>query len=338
MTISATCPDVSPDERVDALLLVADIGGTHARFALVDTDRMELSHAKTVTTDDFGGILEATSEYLSHLPKSLPTRACIAVACPARGDQISLTNNHWSFSVEWLRRSLNMRALTVVNDFKALAAGVLVLDADEYVQIGPGRARGARPMTVIGAGTGLGVATVVREGDRPIILDGEAGHIGFAPRDRREIRILEILTEQYGRVSMERLLSGDGIVNLYRALSVIEGQAAENHAAADIVDRARRGACPLSRATVDLFSSLLGSFAGDLALTMGSEGGVYIGGGIVPRLGSLFRTERFRASFEAKGRLSYLLRDIPSFLITSQQAALWGAAALVSADTDRPVG
>ena len=335
MTITASNPDISQLVETERHLLVADIGGTNARFAVVDTDKMELSHAETVATQDYRGILDAASQYLSRLSGPPPARSCIAVACPAREDQVSLTNNHWSFSVEGLCRSLKLRQLIVVNDFKALAAGVLLLKADEYVQIGSGEPQAQRPITVIGAGTGLGVATITREGNRSTIIDGEGGHVGFAPRDHREVRILEILARQFDRVSMERLLSGDGIVNLYRALSEINGYVPESHTAADIVGQTRAGACSVCSATVKLFSSLLGGFAGDAALSMGSEGGIYIGGGIVPRMGDVFDREGFRKGFEAKGRMSYLLRSIPSFLITSDQAALWGAACLVMTEVDQ---
>jgi glucokinase len=313
-------------------LLVADIGGTNARFALVVSGEKRLSQFITLPTSDYSGIVPAACEYLDRISGERPSRACIAVACPVWGDTVSLTNNDWSFSVEEVRQTLELEQLMVVNDFKAMAAGVPLLATDERFQIGNGLPMPGRPISVIGPGTGLGVATVVRDGGRRIVLDGEGGHVGFAPGNEREIEILRLLSRQFGRVSTERILSGDGMATLYRTLARIDGVEAPALAAADIIERAKSGSCPRCVETIGVFCAALGSFAGDTAMTLSSQGGVFIGGGIVPRIVELLEQSPFRERFESKGRTSSFIRNVPTYLIISNHTALTGAASLVLDD------
>lgn len=313
-------------------LLVADIGGTNARFALAVSGENRLSRFVTLPASGYSGLIPAAREYLDGIPGEAPSRACIAVACPVLGDTVSLTNNDWSFSVEEVRRTLKLKQLMVVNDFKALAAGVPLLATDERVQIGKGSPVPGRPISVIGPGTGLGVATVVPDGGRHILLDGEGGHVGFAPGNEREIEILRLLSRRFGRVSTERILSGDGMATLYRALAEIDGAEAPALAAADIIERAKSGSCSRCLETIGVFCAALGSFAGDTAMTLSSRGGVFIGGGIVPRIVELLDRSPFRERFESKGRTSSFVGNMPTYLITSDHTALTGAASLLLDD------
>lgn len=309
-------------------MLVADIGGTNARFAVAGSDGRLLGAPVVYSTGDFDGLVPAARAFLGGLSGEPPRRACIAVACPVVGDAVSLTNNTWSFSISTARAALGFEQLTVVNDFKALAAGVPGLGGDEWIKIGGGDARAGFPLSVIGPGTGFGVATVVPTDGGHVIVEGEGGHVGFAPGNPREIDILKILARRHGRVSMERLLSGNGLKSIYGALAEIDGIAAEPLGSSDIVARAKAGNCAACAGAVDQFCSTLGAFAGDVAMTMNSRGGVFIGGGIVPRIAGLLVNSPFRARFEAKGRISAFVRDIPAFLITADDVALRGAAAL----------
>lgn len=289
----------------------------------------ELIDVRVLATAEHTDLAGAAAAYLKdHIHK--PTRSCVAVAGPVRDDAINLTNARWAFSVAETRAALELEQLTIVNDFRALAAGVLLLSSEDRTQIGPGTVKSRRPVSVIGPGTGLGVATICRGDSAPVIVDGEGGHVGFAPSDAAEIGILDVLTRTHGRVSMERLLSGAGIVNMYLALAELRGTDAARLTAPQIVECARLKACDLCAATVQTFVSILGSFAGDIALLMNSEGGVFIGGGIVPHFGDLFDIDLFRRRFEDKGRMSPLVRTIPTFLVTYDHVALRGAGHLLS--------
>lgn len=311
-------------------ILVADIGGTNARFALATSGGHELSQSMSLPTAEYPGLIEAVRAYLDQIVGNRPSSACIAVACPVWGDAIFLTNNHWSFSVEEVRQTFALERLLVVNDFRVLAAGVPFLAADEKIQIGHGDPVLGRPVSVIGPGTGLGVATIVLHDGSNVVIDGEGGHVGFAPGNEREIEILRVLSRQYGRVSTERILSGYGLVALHKALGEIDGAGpGPDLQAADIVERAKSKSCARSMESINIFFGILGSFAGDTALTMSSQGGVYIGGGIVPRMSDLLERSPFRERFEAKGRISSFIKNVPTYLITADYVALAGAASLM---------
>lgn len=309
--------------------LVADIGGTHARFALVDRGGSVPIHERTMKTGSFPGIVDAIRHYLEDLPGPAPREACIAVACPVSGDAISLTNNDWTFSITETRKALGLTELRVVNDFKALAAAVPGLAPDERFQIGDGDPLADHPASILGPGTGFGVATVTPTNTGYTVLAGEGGHVGFAPANEREMEVLRILSKRYDRVSIERILSGPGISVLHTSLAVIDGASSPELETPIIIERAVEGSCARCRDTIDMFCGIFGSFAGDIALTTGSRGGVYIGGGITPRIVSILEQSPFRSRFEAKGRMSPFVTDIPTYLITATNAALRGAAMLL---------
>ncbi len=309
--------------------LIADIGGTNARFARVDAHR-RLYAEQTLTCADFAGLTAAATAYLQATGGPRPTRAAIAVATPIAGDWIQFTNSHWSFSTEAARRDLGLEQLLILNDFTAMALSLPLLTLDERRAVGGGQAVAHAPIALIGPGTGLGVSGLVWSGEHWIPLQTEGGHVTFSPVDEREWAISRILQRRFGHVSPERLLAGPGWVDVYIALAELEGWPAEDLTPAEITRRALAGTCLHCRDVQELFCAALGTAAGNLAITLGARGGVYIGGGIVPRLGDFFDRSTFRSRFEAKGRFSTYLAAIPTWVITAANPALRGVAAALT--------
>jgi glucokinase len=313
------------------LRLLADIGGTNARFALHGEGRFDC--IEVLSCAGHASLGEAMGAYLARagqrgFPVEAIAHAAIAIANPVDGDRISMTNHHWTFSTAALRDERRLSTLLVVNDFAALAMALPHLQPSQRERVGGGEELSGRPLGLIGPGTGLGVAGLVPAGDGWIALPGEGGHASFAPCTRDEWIILEALQAEHGHVSAERLLSGAGIEAIHRVLS------GERLSAADITGRALDGRSNACLRSVEAFCGILGSVAGNVALTLGATGGMYIGGGIVPRLGRLFAQSPFRRCFENKGRLSSYLARIPTWVITEPYPALQGVAALLSAHID----
>lgn len=319
---------------MNAFRLLADIGGTNARFAL-QAPGGGFADIEVLACRDYDHVKDAVAAYLARAAaRGLRTdgirHAALAIANPVEGDVVSMTNHHWRFSIAGLREACGFGTLLVVNDFAALAQALPHLDAAGRERIGGAdtTAVEGRPIGLVGPGTGLGVSGIVPAGGgRWIALAGEGGHASFAPVTRDEMRILDALWDEHGHVSAERLLSGPGLEAIHRVL------AGEQLTAAGITARALDGSCAACRATVDAFCAILGSVAGNVALTLGATGGMYIGGGIVPRLGPLFHASAFRARFEGKGRLQGYLARIPTYLVTEPYSALRGVAALLDAAT-----
>ncbi|CAH0315998.1 Glucokinase [Massilia sp. Bi118] len=310
------------------LRLLADIGGTNARFALQQAGSAGFADIEVLACSDYPAIGDAVRAYLGKaaargLAAEGVKRAAIAIANPVEGDEVSMTNHCWRFSISALKAELGLDALLVVNDFAALAMSLPHLKAEQRERIGGGVEQANKPIGLIGPGTGLGVSGVVPCGGRWTALAGEGGHVSFAPVTKQEMKILQALWEEYGHVSAERLLSGLGLELIHRAL------AGQRLSAPEITARALDGSSIACRETVETFCAVLGSVAGNVALTLGATGGMYIGGGIVPRLGSLFTGSRFRERFEGKGRLSGYLARIPTWLITEEYPALRGVAAML---------
>jgi glucokinase len=314
--------------------LLADIGGTNARFAL-ETAPRQFEGIAVYSCADYASLRVAMQTYLASavakaVHPGIVRHAAIAIANPVDGDAVRMTNHHWSFSIAALRDDLGLERILVVNDFTALAMALPHLSAAQRVQIGPGAPQEGKPIGLIGPGTGLGVSGLIPVGERWIPLASEGGHATFAPGNEVEAGILQFLWREYGHVSAERLLSGTGLELIYRALS------GQTLGAADITRRALDGTCADCAKTVECFCSVLGTVAGNVALTLGATGGVYIGGGIVPRLGELFSQSPFRTRFEAKGRLSGYLARIPTYLITEEYPAFLGVSALLAEDMPWP--
>jgi glucokinase len=306
--------------------LVADVGGTNARFALVD-ESGHIRFPRSFLCREYGSLDAIVAEYLNSVAgRKRPPRAAIAVAGPVVDGEIEFTNLDWRVSEVDLLATFEFEAVSLINDFAAQALAAPRLDKEDLRPIGP-KLRGAdyAPLVVLGAGSGFGVAGVARSerGDMPIATEG--GHAGFAPVDETEAKIWKRLLAKYGRVSIERLLSGPGLYDIYLALGDIEGQAPEVPDEKMVLEASQAGD-PLAVAAVERFCAIFGSVAGDFALAYGARGGVYISGGIAPRMLERLASGDFRARFEDKGRLSDYVRDIPTYVIVHPYPALVGAA------------
>ena len=322
----------------DAPWLVGDVGSTNARFglAIVDDGAVRLREAARLPCADHQGLVEAVEAYLARLGGPRPRVAAIAVAAPPTGDRIALTNLNWSFSISEARRALGLERLEILNDFTALSLSLPWLPAEDLVQLGGGEAVPDAPLAVIGPGTGLGASGLIKADDRWIALSGEGGHASFSPVTEREIDIARVLRRRYGHVSWERLLSGPGLVNLYEALAELAGGTAKPLAPSEVTARGMDRSDPLCVEALDVFCGALGTAAGNLALALGARGGVYIGGGIVPKLGEFFYKSAFRRRFEEKGRFADYLAAIPTRVIVSDYPALIGAAIALRAPSISP--
>ena len=315
---------------IDGPRLLADVGGTNARFAL-EFAAGQVSEVRVLPCADYPSLAQAMQTYLAQVSASVDVRhAAIAIANPVDGDQIRMTNHHWAFSISAMQRELGFAKLLVVNDFTALARALPHLSAAQKQQIGGGVAREHGVLGLIGAGTGLGVSGMVPAGAQWIALQSEGGHVTFAPSDEREIDILRFAWREFSHVSAERLLSGVGLELIYRALAARHGIAHESLTAPEISRRALAKECAICDETIECFCAMLGTIAGNIAITLGTQGGIYIGGGIVPRLGERFAQSAFRQRFEQKGRFSAYLAQVPTFVITAQYPAFLGVSAMLA--------
>jgi glucokinase len=317
----------------DSPRLLADIGGTYARFTLEPAPG-QFEHARSLRCADHADFHAALSTYLAGLPPGEAARiehAAIAIANPVEGDEVRMTNYHWQFSIEQMRQRLGLQTLVVVNDFTALAMSLPRLAPGQRRAVGGGQARERSVVGLLGSGSGLGVSGLIPAGDGWVALGTEGGHTSFSPRDEREIAILRYGLTEFEHLSFERLLSGPGLELIHRALSHRAGLPAPVLAAPEITRRALDESEPLCRETLDAFCAMLGTAAANLAVTLGALGGIYIGGGIVPRLGSYFDSSPFRARFEQKGRFSAYVQGIPTYVITAEHATFVGASAILAA-------
>ena len=345
----------------DSPRLLADIGGTYARFTL-ETAPGEFAQPATLRCADHADFHAAVSAYLATLPAGRIQHAAVAIANPVEGDEVRMTNYHWQFSIEQMRQRLGLDTLVVVNDFTALAMALPRLAQSGKRQVGGGLAHEHSVVGLLGAGTGLGVSGLIPADDGHIALGTEGGHTSFSPRDDRELVILrhawkelpanaaplpgaaaaaaggptQAAAAEHTHVSFERLLSGPGLELIYRALAEHAGvRAAKGLSAPEITRRALanggRGSDPVCADTLAAFCAMLGTAAANLAVTLGALGGIYIGGGIVPRLGAYFDRSPFRARFEDKGRFSAYLAQIPTWVITADNATFHGASAILAA-------
>jgi glucokinase len=310
------------------LRIVADFGGTRARLAALGPDGLPGS-VREFEGAALPGPAEAVERFLSAIDAEPAAgrelHLAIAIAGPALGENLALTNLHWSFSRSGLRERLGLARLEVLNDFEALARAVPLLAGDERLRVKEGSVEPEAPIAVLGPGTGLGVAALVPDGERFHVIAGEGGHRDLAATDDEEWAIVSRLAARFGHVSAERVLSGPGLENLFAAISPPELAGEGVVGAAEIARRSRAGDMQARRAT-QLFSSWLGGFAGDLALTLGARGGVYLAGGVLGGLGEAFDVALFRERFLAKGRFRGWLEPIPVWRITRGDAALLGCA------------
>jgi glucokinase len=311
--------------------LVADIGGTNARFGLVHADNEPVVDVMSFRCGDHESPQAAASVYLEQLTRRdgrpvQPHSVALALATPIVGDTVKMTNSAWIVSRAELAAALGARRVLLLNDFEALALALPQLGDEQTRWIGAARPDRRWPMAVIGPGTGLGVSSCAPLKGSWIALAAEGGHVTAAAADDFESDVLRVLRAEIGHVSAEHLLSGIGLPRLHRAVCTVRNTPCQPLDAEAITRAARERNDADCRATLDTFCAMLGTFAGNVALTVGARGGVFVAGGIVPKLGDIFFTSRFRERFEAKGRFADYMARIATGLITAPHAALTGAA------------
>ncbi len=310
---------------------VADVGGTNIRVARVTESGV--ADIKKYMCNDFASIDLAIGQYFSDMAQHTFTQGCIAIACPVLGDQVEMTNHSWAFSQNALRSQLKLDALFVINDFTAVAHSLPVLGKEQVVQIGEGTAKENGNIAVFGPGTGLGVEHITMTSSGWQTLDGEGGHVDFAPVDETDVVVWRHLQNTLGRASAEEVMSGRGLHNIYTALATDANAPVTFTEPAQITEAALNGTCKIGEATLTQFCRIMGSFAGNLALNMATTGGIFIGGGIANRFPEFIQNSDFRARFEAKGQMKHYVKDIPTYLIAEPDHGLLGAAAYLNQNT-----
>jgi glucokinase len=311
------------------MCLIGDIGGTNARFALVEEGGYTPQHERTLACANYRSLVDAVLAYLDDVSQPMPEAASLAIATPVSNDRIVMTNHTWDLSVEETRKALGLKSLKVLNDYTALALALPYLGNNDYHQVGRGRAVEKQTMAVLGPGTGLGVSGAICAGDYWLPLQGEGGHIAYGPLNERETAVIDVIRQHHNFVSAESLVSGPGLVLLYESIAKCGGV---NHALLSpdqVTDKALNGTDVSAAEAVAMFCGILGAIAGNLALTLGARGGVFVGGGIVPKLGEYFTRSSFRARFENNSRFGQYLAEIPTYVICSKYPALIGAAVAV---------
>ncbi|UVJ44943.1 glucokinase [Pseudomonas sp. LS1212] len=307
------------------LALVGDIGGTNARFALWENDRMH--SVQVLAVEDYTNPEQAIGVYLDRLglARGAIGAVCLAVAGPVDGDEFRFTNNHWRLSRKVFCEALQVDELLLINDFSAMALGMTRLEEGEYRTVCPGMADPLRPAVVIGPGTGLGVGTLLNLGQGHwMALPGEGGHVDLPVGTAREAQIRQQIEEQVGHVSAETVLSGGGLLRLYQAICAIDNHPSTLDSPAEITSAALAGDA-LALAVIEQFCRFLGRVAGNNVLTLGGRGGVFIVGGVIPRFVELFLASGFAESFADKGCMSGYFKGVPVWVVTAQYSGLLGA-------------
>jgi len=311
-------------------ILVADIGGTNARFALAEViqGKICVDRPQNFRAEDFETVRDAADAYLEAVGIR-PEEACFAMAGPVGGDELSFSNSHWSLKCSEFQKAMSLSRFDVVNDFYALAAGVGFLSEDALLAVRKGQGDANAPTLVIGPGTGLGQALIVPTSSGQKVISTEGGHVSFAPRTEREIAVLQFIAREHPRVSVERLLSGRGLVNIHRALCVLADKPRVSLQANEITAAAIEGTYPIAMEAVAMFCEVLGRVAGDAVLSTGARAGVVLGGGILPKIQDLFLASKFEDRFLDKGRMKSYVEPVPVQMVTGEGAALYGAASVL---------
>lgn len=313
--------------------LIADIGATNARFALAD--ETGFYEQKVLQCADYPGLLEAAQAYLQ-TAGAKPERGAFAIAGPVSGDIFEMTNHLWKFSIAETQRSLGLSAFTLMNDFKAIALGIPHLKPADLKKIGGNQtAQPQGTIGIVGPGTGLGVASLFWDGHKYRANSGEGGHVTMAAKTQREFDLFRTLRYKYRHVSAERVCSGKGLVNIYNAIRILDGhEDLPDRTPEQIAQAAIEKSCLACEEALDKMMGFLGAIAGDLAVTLGAFGGIYIAGGIPAKLGEYFFSSRFRSEFEAKGRFDQYLKPIPTYLITHPFTAFVGLQSFITGAQD----
>ncbi len=307
---------------------VADVGGTNIRLSRVEGN--QLADIQRYKCAGFATIVDAIQHYFNTYKEHQFDAGCIAIACPTDSDWIAMTNHDWQFSVKETTQALELTTLEVINDYTAIAMCLPALTDEQVFLLGGQQPKQQHTKAVFGPGTGLGVAILEHVEDKWHALDGEGGHVDFAPTNQQELIVWEYLNKTQGRASLEEVLSGRGLCNLYHALADSHQVEASDVEPSDVTAMALEGSCPAASAALSVFCSALGSYAGNLALTAGALGGVYIAGGIASRFVDYLEQSGFRQAFEAKGRFQTYLEPVPTYLITEPDHGLIGAAAYLA--------
>lgn len=309
--------------------LVADVGGTNARLALA-AKQGEFSHERVYPCANYPSLAAVIADYRAWTGVAF-RKAAIAIANPVTGDAIKMTNHSWQFSIEATRLELGLDVFKVLNDFTALALSLPHLSESERVKVGGGEAVANETIGLIGPGTGLGVSGLVYGRGHWYPLSSEGGHTTFVANNARQQIVRAFLQSRFDHVSFERVVSGSGLVYIYQALALADGVVVHDYSPAQVSEAGLAGSDPLATEALQIFCQALGTAAGNLALTLGARGGIYIGGGIVPRLGEFFHQSGFREAFEDKGRFAGYLAAMPTWVITAEFPALIGAFAALEA-------
>ncbi len=312
--------------------VVADIGGTNARFGLVTgidaaNRRIRIESKRQYSCADFPDFNSVLSRYCESLDEVRPAGACIAIAGPVNGSQVRMTNLDWSVSCSEARRAFNLERFNVINDYTALSYATLFLGDEALSTVCQGSVDPKAPRCIIGPGTGLGVAAIVPCDDHWVVLSGEGGHVTLASTGPYETRLIQHMSASRGMIRAEKVLSGPGIRRLYKAICEVEGYPDAAALPAEITAAARAGSDPAAVKAFEVFCRLLGGLVGDMVLAFGAKGGVYLAGGILPRVEPILKSSDFESCLKDKGVMSPYLEDISVVLITAKDAALLGAAA-----------
>jgi len=310
--------------------LVADIGGTNARFAMVNHSsdgKVRFDNIRILSGRDYPTFQAALETYLGETTGAAPNAMCVGIAGPVVGDTVRMTNLNWSFSCADMARAFGADHFIAINDFTAVAAACSKLQQEDLVCVKPGEALADGNRAVFGPGTGLGVASLIHYRGRWLPNPSEGGHVNMAPATEFESEIIRAAMAVHGHVSAETLISGPGLVNLYNAICSVRGAHAESLQPAQITQEALDGGDQLCHETLTTFCAMAGGFAGNIALTYGAQGGVYIGGGIFPRFAEFLQKSPFAERFCEKGVMSRYVAPIPVNLIAHPETAFLGAAA-----------
>lgn len=320
----------SPKERFNPTgypRLLGDLGGTNMRWAWQPSEGAKLEMVQTAPAMDTSSLLQSARGYLETFRLPAPRWACIGIATAVTGDHVELTNGSWAFSISAIREALGLERFLVINDFTALAYSLPSLQQDDLRALGPSMRSAPGTVALLGPGTGLGVSGLFIDGNgHYCALSGEGGHVTLSPANDYESALLAHLRLRFTHVSAERVISGPGLLNLYQSVCALASAPIRPYTSEELTHAAIFGEDLLCQQTVRLFTGFLGNVAGNLALTLGARSGVFIGGGIVPQLGTAFDETLFRERFDGKGRFSDYLGKIPTWLITADQPALQGAS------------
>ena len=315
-------------------ILLGDIGGTNARFAFLVDGR--IGSIEALAVKDYPHFAAALSEFLvRHRRHGAIAHAVLAAAGPIEDARCRLTNSSWVIDAAELRKTFNCAKVRIVNDFEAIAWSLPHLVSSDLFAIGNGKATPNAPAVVLGPGTGLGLACHAPGPDGAIVIGAEGGHATLPGICRRDDAIIGRLRERFGHVSAERVLSGEGLINLYQAIASIDHLPVIERSAAEITTAALDGGCPICHEALDLFCGMLGTVAGNAALTFSARGGVFIAGGVAPRILEYLRDSQFRNRFENKGRFQPYLANIPTWVIVHREPAFVGLQRLARQGFDR---